>query len=69
MKYERAIEALGAALISDAKSEVRITAAWALGEIQSRKAVPILKEALSDPYQRVRDQVSWALTKILETDK
>ena len=48
----------------DAQSEVRRTSAWALGEIQSRKAVSFLERALSDPDERVRAKVYWALSEI-----
>lgn len=68
MQDRRAVEALCDALVSDAQSEVRATTAWALGEIQSRKAVSFLKQALSDPDERVRDKAKRALSEIEDTD-
>jgi HEAT repeat protein len=65
MKGRKALDVLCAVLVSDAHPEVRRTTAWALGEIQSKKAVPFLNQALSDPDQRVRAKVTWALSEIL----
>lgn len=61
---KRAVDTLCNALVWDKESEVRRTTAWALGEIQSRKAVSFLKQALSDPDERVRAKVYWALSEI-----
>jgi beta-lactamase regulating signal transducer with metallopeptidase domain len=54
------IEALIAAL-RDASSEVRATAAWALGNVGTRAAADPLAAALSDPSVQVRKRAAWAL--------
>lgn len=54
------IEALMAAL-HDASSEVRATAAWALGNVGTRSAAGALAAALSDPSVEVRKRAAWAL--------
>lgn len=68
MQDRRAVKALCSALVSDQETEVRATTAWALGEIQSRKAVSFLKQALSDPEERVREKAKYALAEIEDTD-
>ena len=55
--------------MSDAHSEVRKTTAWALGDIQSSKAVSFLKQALSDPSQQVREKAEWALSEIEDAER
>ena len=54
------IEALIGAL-RDASSEVRATAAWALGNVGTRSAAGALAAALSDPSVEVRKRAAWAL--------
>lgn len=54
------VEALIAAL-RDGSSEVRATAAWALGNVGTRSAGGALAAALSDPSVEVRKRAAWAL--------
>jgi HEAT repeat protein len=51
--------------LKDEKAEVRETA-WALGEIEDKKAVAGLTGALADPDVRVRKQAAWALGEIAD---
>ena len=55
-----AIDALIAAL-HDANTEVRATAAWALGNAGDRSSAQALAAALSDPNAEVRKRAAWAL--------
>ena len=57
------VEALGAAL-KDASPEVRKTAVWALGEIESPNGVPHLLPFLKDEIPEIRTQAAWALGEI-----
>jgi HEAT repeat protein len=43
---------------------VRVAAAWALGQIESSRAVQPLKAALQDESQDVQDAAGWALDQI-----
>src|SRR6266850_177805 len=60
----RAISPLSDALSGDASPVVRMTAAWALGEIEDAAAVPLLATASKDRDARVRQQAAWALGEI-----
>jgi len=68
MKDERAVQTLCLMLISDARSEVRLATAEALGEIRSQKALVSLNEALNDAEPRVRAKVRWAIAEIEDSD-
>lgn len=62
MKDERAVTALCSVLLADARVEVRLGAAEALGEIASRDALPSLKQALNDAP--VSAKAAWAISEI-----
>ncbi len=68
MKDERAVQTLCLMLISDARSEVRLATAEALGEIRSQKALVSLNQALNDAEPRVRAKVRWAIAEIEDSD-
>ena len=46
------------------RSETRRRAAWALGEIEDRRAVQPLSRLVNDPDADVRRQAVWALGEI-----
>jgi HEAT repeat protein len=51
--------------LRDPEPEVRVAAAWALGEIESPEAIPPLTEALAgDEEAGVREAAAWALGEI-----
>src|SRR3989442_10148047 len=60
----RAISPLSDALSGDASPVVRMTAAWALGEIEEKTAVGALTRALADRAPEVRRTAAWALGEI-----
>lgn len=64
MKDARAVNALCNVLLSDNRSEVRLGAAEALGEIQSDEALPALKHALQDSGPGVSAKAAWAISEI-----
>jgi len=64
LKDDKAVNALCATLLSDAKVEVRRGAAEALGEIASQDALATLKQALNDPDPGVSAKVKWAIEEI-----
>jgi beta-lactamase regulating signal transducer with metallopeptidase domain len=64
MKEERAVTALCNLLLGDARTEVRVAAAEALGEIASREALPSLQQALNDVEAGVRAKANWAIAEI-----
>ena len=68
MKDERAVKALCNTLLTDARVEVRVGAAEALGEIRSADALPSLKVATNDLDTRVIDKAKWAIAEINDTD-
>jgi beta-lactamase regulating signal transducer with metallopeptidase domain len=55
-----ASEALVAAL-RDSDTQVRLTAAWALGNVGNRNAADALAQSLSDPSSEMRKRAAWAL--------
>jgi HEAT repeat protein len=55
-----ASQALIAAL-RDSDTQVRLTAAWALGNVGNRNATEALAQALSDPSAEMRKRAAWAL--------
>ncbi len=65
----RSVAALSRALRTDTSVEVRRTAAWALGQIESAEGVPALLDALSDDDDlQVRRTAVWALGQIEHSD-
>jgi HEAT repeat protein len=68
MKEERAVESLCRLLVSDPQADVRRTAAEALGEIRSQKALVSLTQALNDAELRVRAKAKWAISEIEDSD-
>ena len=58
------MEALSAALRSDASEKVRETAAWALGERGDRSAIPALVAALGSRNVEIRRKAVWAMGEI-----
>jgi len=48
---------------------VRIAAAWALGQIESSRALEPLKAALQDESSDVQDAARWALNQIDDEDR
>ena len=52
------------AALGDSDEPTRAQAAWALGAIDDRSAVPALIRALGDQAERVRKQAAWALGAI-----
>jgi beta-lactamase regulating signal transducer with metallopeptidase domain len=64
MKEQRAVQALCNLLLGDARAEVRIAAAEALGEISSAEALPSLQQALNDAEAGVRAKATWAIAEI-----
>ena len=62
------MDALCQALLTDLQAEVRRTAAEALGEIRSTKALSSLKQALNDPEAGVRAKVGWAISELEDSD-
>jgi HEAT repeat protein len=56
-----AVDALSAAVRGDAFTEVRATAAWALGSVGDRSSADALTAALSDASPEVRKRAAWAL--------
>ena len=55
-----ASQALIAAL-RDSDTQVRLTAAWSLGNVGNRNATEALAQALSDPSSEMRKRAAWAL--------
>jgi len=55
------VEALSAALRTDGNTQVRATAAWALGNVGDRSSADALSAALSDASPEVRKRALWAL--------
>ncbi len=55
-----ASEALIAGL-RDSDTQVRLTAAWALGNVGNRNAAEALAQSLSDPSSEMRKRAAWAL--------
>jgi HEAT repeat protein len=47
--------------LADEKRQVREAAAWALGEMGDKRAVPHLIQALNDESAKVREAATWAL--------
>jgi len=64
MKEERAVPALCDLLLADARVEVRVAAAEALGEIRSAAALSYLERALNDADADVRAKARWAIAEI-----
>src|SRR6266851_2919957 len=60
----RAITPLSDALSGDASPVVRMTAAWALGEIEEKTAIDALTRALGDRAPEVRRTAAWALGEL-----
>src|SRR3989442_7196898 len=48
----------------DREPDVRIAAAWALGQIESSRAIEPLTAALQDGSRDVQDAARWALSQI-----
>jgi HEAT repeat protein len=53
-----------APLLKDPDVDVRVSAAWALGQIESAEAIPALEAAEADESAAVRRAVRWALGQI-----
>lgn len=64
----RGVDLLAGVVADDESAMVREKAAWALGMIESDRAVPALTEAAGDPSEAVRAQVAWALGMIESVD-
>jgi len=60
----KAVESLILSLDQDPYEAARANAAWALGEIGDKTAVPVLRKALSDPDTNVRLKAASAVLKI-----
>jgi HEAT repeat protein len=61
LQTKEAIGVLGIVLVNDRVAELRQLAAWALGEMESVRAIPWLVYALSDRNVHVRRQAAQAL--------
>ena len=55
---------MSAGALHDSEVDVRVAAAWALGQIESPRGVEPLKEAMRDEVQEVRRAAVWALSQI-----
>src|SRR5712691_7802693 len=64
LQDSRAITPLVDALSGDASPVVRMTAAWALGEIEEKTAIDALARALGDRAPEVRRTAAWALGEL-----
>ena len=64
LQDSRAITPLSDALSGDASPVVRMTAAWALGEIGEKTAIDALARALGDRAPEVRRTAAWALGEL-----
>ncbi|MGD8494594.1 MAG: M56 family metallopeptidase [Gemmatimonadales bacterium] len=64
----RGVDLLVGVVADDESAMVREKAAWALGMIESDRAVAALTEAAGDPSDAVRAQVAWALGMIESVD-
>jgi HEAT repeat protein len=51
-------------LLNDPVTDVRVVAAWALGQIESGSALPALEAAKDDRSPAVRRAVQWAIRQI-----
>jgi HEAT repeat protein len=60
------VDVLADALARDRESEVRATAAWALGQVHSDRAPASLTAALKDSDDDVRLKAAWALSQIAD---
>lgn len=67
-KRPQIIPILGEVLLNDNNLIVREVAAWALGEIKNKNALPYLERGLYDDSPFVRTGVSAAIYKILTTE-
>ena len=53
-----------APLLKDPDTDVRVVAAWALGQIESASALPALVAVKDDRSPAVRRAVQWAIRQI-----
>jgi HEAT repeat protein len=51
-------------LLNDPDTNVRVVAAWALGQIESTTALPALEKVKDDRSLAVRRAVQWAIRQI-----
>jgi deoxyhypusine monooxygenase len=64
---DRAVEAIGRALLEDESALLRHEAAYVLGQVQSPHAIPILEDGLfSDAHVMVRHECAEALGNIMD---
>lgn len=64
---DRAVDAIGRALIEDRSALMRHEAAYVLGQVQSAHAIPVLERALfGDTHVMVRHEAAEALGNIMD---
>src|SRR6185503_14952329 len=68
LNARRAIDAIADVLSKDADSDVRGTAAWAIGQLHPGKAPAGLLKAIRDANGDVRVKAAWALSEIADPD-
>jgi hypothetical protein len=67
VRHPKAGPGLADAVRHDPDATVRTLAVWALGEIRDERAIPVLRTALEDPSERVREKARWALRELGST--